>query len=47
MAGLDLTGNQVSTTYKSLIKTSNNTPLPASGKTRLTGDFRDCNYQKQ
>jgi hypothetical protein len=36
MAGLDLTGNQVSTTYKSLIKTSNNTPLPASGKTRLT-----------
>lgn len=43
MAGLDLTGNQISTTYKSLLKTTNNTVLPASGKTRITdGEGNDA-----
>lgn len=36
MAGQDLTGNQISTTYKSLLKTTNNNELPASGKVRIT-----------
>ena len=36
MAGQDLTGNQISTTYKSLLKTTDNAELPTSGKVRIT-----------
>lgn len=36
MAGQDLTGNQISTTYKSLLKTTNNAELASSGQTRIT-----------
>ena len=36
MAGLDLTGNQISTTYKSLLKTTDNVELPTTGKVRIT-----------
>jgi hypothetical protein len=36
MAGQDLTGNQISTTYKSILKTTDNAEIDASGQTRIT-----------
>ena len=36
MAGQDLTGNQISTTYKSILKTTDNAEIDATGQTRIT-----------